>query len=319
MDSWDFFTATSRVKDLLPSNFQLIRVTTAQKAPDVLRILREKQIHAVPVYDEQEQRYIGFISMLDIVDAVSYLSKSQTQLENIVQHKLNIYQFIEKEFEIFSNQPLTEFVDLSDCNPWNPVRDTDHLSKVAELFGADINLHRVPVINHEGNVVGIITQSMFINFIVENMTRVPDTVLNKPISEFSQLKFGEVQCIHFKDKALEAFQLMGKKEISGIAVVDNEGKLVGCISVSDLKGSQIDHNLFADLYKPIDQYLLAYRQDFQRDKSLNPIWCTENVALREVLMSVSKNKVHRMIVVDIENKPICMLSLCQLISLVTNK
>ncbi len=53
------------------------------------------------------------------------------------------------------------------------------------------------------------------------------------------------------------------QNVSGVAVVDGQGKLVASISASDIKGS-LDTNLFADLYLPIGMYLEKCRPEFQR-------------------------------------------------------
>jgi CBS domain-containing protein len=98
------------------------------------------------------------------------------------------------------------------------------------------------------------------------------------------------------------------KGISAVAVVDDkDGKFVGCLSGSDIKGSE-SANIFADLYLPIPLYLDKMTEEFQR-KSLTPITCHANDTMIDCLRKVSQSKVHRLFMVNDEGKTTFVLSL----------
>ena len=59
---------------------------------------------------------------------------------------------------------------------------------------------------------------------------------------------------------MEAFMEMHANKLSALAVVDDDGKLCGNLSASDLKGFQLFFANFDDLFKPVSEFLSAVRK-----------------------------------------------------------
>jgi CBS domain-containing protein len=155
-----------------------------------------------------------------------------------------------------SYQKCSSDLDLSRRNTFHAVHPTDTLLTVCELL-AKGGVHRVPVVNEKGEVTNILSQSSLITFLYKNCAN---------FTEFSrslaQLHLGSKPVISVpKDvPAIEAFRLMDKKKISGVAVVDIEGKLVGNTSASDLKLFLKTPSIDL-LNMPIMQFLNKIRQE----------------------------------------------------------
>jgi len=114
--------------------------------------------------------------------------------------------------------------------------------------------------------------------------------------------------------AFEGYHLIKMNQISGIAVVDSDGKLVGCLSASDLKGS-LEVNLFDDLYLPIELYLQKRSLEFSSELNRSPISCSLETSIYELLHKLSTNQIHRIFCLDSFGQPIGVLALCDIISM----
>jgi len=116
---------------------------------------------------------------------------------------------------------------------------------------------------------------------------------------------------------IDALILLEKKRISGIAVVDKEGKILGNISTSDLKRMDLEspEQLCYDIYQSIGQYI----RSIECEKELGfptfaPVFVKPNDFVSQVIRSVNSKHVHRVYIVDEDQKPIKEISLCDIIT-----
>jgi len=103
-----------------------------------------------------------------------------------------------------------------------------------------------------GSVTSMITQSRLIGYIGLINASFPEHAMS-----VEELKLGRspVVCVSEDQMAFTAFTLMKEKNVSGVAVVDNEGKLIGNISSTDLKLVGFDMSYFEFLGRSVKEYL----------------------------------------------------------------
>jgi len=181
---------------------------------------------------------------------------------------------------------------------------------------------RVLVHNHTtGKLTGLITQSRLLEFV--------GTIQNS-ISEASctveqlNLGFKDVASVHENSMTINAFKLMKDKKISAVAVVDDEGKLVGNISSNDLKLVGNDLTYFTYLARSVREYIswvnsaellksplrnqsLLQTQKSEKDPFL--VNCTKSNTLGFVIRTLNHYRVHRMYIVDDACRPIGVISI----------
>jgi CBS-domain-containing membrane protein len=99
---------------------------------------------------------------------------------------------------------------------------------VSKLSGS---VHRVPVVNEQGRVVKIISQSSIIAWINQHLSSVDAS------QTISELDLGSKSVISVSNSmpAIETFKLMETHNLSGLAVVNDRGALCGATSARDLK------------------------------------------------------------------------------------
>jgi len=311
MEAWKKFLEETTVEKLLDPKFQLIFANSNDSVLDVLKLLRKKKVISVPVYDQQQEKWIGLVDMFDIMTVMVFMSDLKSLVDTVNQKEVDWYQFIENELNVVKDETIASICNAAERNPWCPVSRLKPLNSLMDMFSKDVNLHRVPIVDDEGQVIGIISQARVINYLYKNVENFPDSAAVKVKDYF---KPTTVISITADKTAIDGYQLMVSKKVSGLAIVDMEGKLIGSLSASDLKGS-MEINLFHDLYLPVALYLEKGLPDFDRRQSHVPVTCTTTSSIYELLHKLASKHVHRLFVVDSFNRPIGVLSLCDIISM----
>mmetsp|Transcript_24448 Transcript_24448/g.34270 ORF Transcript_24448/g.34270 Transcript_24448/m.34270 type:complete len:334 (+) Transcript_24448:57-1058(+) len=297
----DLFRYT-HVAELLPGSHdqKIILVNKDDPATDAFKKISEHKILSVPVYDPSKQVFIGFIDVLDMVHYVIETAEA-ADLRTFSQ-LLTSSQQLEKE-------SCGEIVDVSGRNPYYPIDENAYLSVAVKML-VDQKAHRLPVVDSRGNLITILTQSHVVRLIWNHMHKF--SVYNKSLAEL-HLAFKDVYTIGKSKKVIEAFQVIRSKGVSGIAVVNKHGKLIGNISASDLKqiGSNSDllHHLFVST-KDYLKYFLGV------DRIPKPYCVQPSATLEEALGLIIKTRAHRIYVVDEERHPIGVISLTDILKVV---
>jgi len=93
---------------------------------------------------------------------------------------------------------------------------------------------------------------------------------------------------------------MVKKDISGVAVVDDDGRLIDHISVRDLKLIGVDSGMFWRLQQSVRTFTHALYKDFVKGRHhvRSIVYVTSAATIEDVLNSLVKYKVHRVYIVD---------------------
>jgi len=207
--------------------------------------LIENHILSAPVYDPVHRTFNCFVDMVDIV--TSFVGKfSEKELTDM--HAI----------QDFSNERCGQVADVSGRDPYSPVEQTAPLL-AAILKMARSGIHRIPVIDSEGELVTVVTQSHVVKFLFHNMYLFGG-LANITVDDIHMFH-APVVSVTTDQKGIDAFKLMNEKRVSAVAVVDNNGVLVGNISVSDLKLIGFDGSMFSRLYYPISQFMKLIAKD----------------------------------------------------------
>jgi len=259
------------------------------------------------------RKWYGFLDMGDIVSYVtetfggSQLSTTQ-----------DFWTLFSKE-EQFRNITVKDVMKspLTRRNPFHPIKGGYSLLYAIEALAKERNLYRVAVIDDDRQLLNLITDSQVLTFLHENIDKIGPKV-DRPVSEMNVLR--EVVRIKESQPAVEAFNLMVKEAISGVAVVDDKGHLVGNLSVRDLKVMAPDGGLFWRLYGSAKNFLDKLHQEYAgsgRPSSVQT--CTVNDTLKHIINKLAANRIHRLYVVDDKNVPIGVVSLRDVLLEVVSK
>jgi len=201
---------------------------------------------------------------------------------------------------------VKDIANESHFDPWCDI-NVDATLKDAIVLLTKNNLRRVAVVAGE-RVIHVLTLTDILKYLLNK--RLIDSVLQQ-----------EVESLHSDHKAVikiknseptnKALKLMKQNNINGVAVVDQQDRIVGNISASDLKSIKFDSTLMPTLRSPIQQFL----QD--RQKIIYSV--APHSKIEEVMNSMISHRVHRMYVVDTNNHVLSCISQLDIVKLIASK
>merc|ERR1712054_289183 len=248
----------------------------------------EHHILSVPVFDREKKTYIGLIDMVDIVHhALAVLGEKELRDTNV--ELCTRAEFIKSTCE--------KLTDKSKRNPYFPVDGKAPLLAAISLM-IRWKAHRIPILSNQGELVTLLTESQVLRFLHENISFFPAAA--KSLKDLS-LGQGQVYGLAAERTAIDAFKLIRDKNVSGIAVWDNdrEQNILGNVSVSDLKIVGDTGRLFIHLLEPLHKFLELIPPN---PEIPGPICTSLNSTLEEVIAKLVITRVHRVYVVTQEGK-----------------
>jgi len=291
-DTISSFLQASTIRDL-KTYTPLITLASTDSVQIAFELLNNKRITSAAVYDLNEKKFLGFVDTLDLcVFVVSVFA------ENFDRHP---HLYDPKELQVRFNMPVREVINMSNRDVFSPVEASESIYFLISNF-LQYAVHRVPVMEN-GQIVGIVSQSDVVRFLFRNAKKL-NNLMTKKISE---LKMGSGKVISIRNDCtlMKAFSKIITNNITGLAVVNQNGKIVNNISASDLKG--ITLTSFYKLEIQIHEVFLYH------PSKLPPVTSTGNTTLLEVLEMIEQTGVHRVFEVDEENKPIAIITLTDIL------
>jgi CBS domain-containing protein len=309
---WQRFLRDLKIEDLLGSGpteelkadmlNRIIFLNKDETVKDALDVLTRNKIIAAPVYDDENNQFIGFVDMLDLATlCVAHLDRARGN------------PLTQAEFE---QLPVHSVIDLSGRNAWLPL---DRSAPLRDLFDAlsKHDIHRVPIVDSrerepEKKVLAIITQAEIIRWlwVSRSSPGFPTEALSMTIKDMSSgamHKFAarrELVLIEDNHSVVAALRRLVEKKVNGLGVVSaSTGELVGNVSATDVRVAAATgwQELTTILAKPLHDFL-----KFKASLMLNinehashphPITVTPEDKLELALDKLATNHVHRVWVV----------------------
>jgi len=272
---------------------------------NALRRMAKYNITSVPVLKgKNDPTILGFAGMLDFVaHLVKLLSKEGTDELNLEPSNLKA------KTDIFRKTRIADVVDKSGRNPFQVMNGEESLADAVQTYlkGA----HRVAITDENGDITGVISQWTVVNYLATVPTGDKDwiPILREPLCKVNYSH--DVICVNGKTSTLQGFSRMHTENISSLAIVDDDGKLIGNLSVSDLKGFQLYLSDFNDLLQPVSEFLSLIRKKQMRHENFVVAFSHETL-VKDVVHQMNEEIVHRAYIVDNNWKPIGVFSLSDL-------
>jgi CBS domain-containing protein len=283
-------------------------VDRTDKVKDVFKGLVNQGFLSVPVLQKTKNRWYGFIDLGDIVDFYvqsfgDILGKEGVEFwEKIAERE----GFLDKTVDEIMESPRTR------DNPFHPVRVGYSLFSAVEALAREPRLHRVPVIDAERNMKSVLSQSQVVEFVHENINLIGN-LKDKKVGTMKNV-YKDVKSIDEKTPAIKGFQLMQETGFGGIAVLDENGRVVDNLSLRDLKVIRFENQLIHRLFYPVKDFLRILEEERNMggvpdNRPLIRKIVRENDTLEHVIKILVTYKVHRVYLVNDDDKPLGVVSL----------
>jgi len=298
---WNDLVKETKIEDIAKQrNRKVILLHEDVPLKTALNILHDNNVLSAPVTNN-DHHFEGFIDVLDISGyALQYYHSQMPQFRVWETNSKLKFPAAEQFFE-------TPIRNITNYSLWNyPVYVYDNNS-IADLLVAfherHFKAHRVAVLNRNNEFVNIVSQTDVAHFAYKN-THLLGEKASMTISDLRLVK----PCISVRMDTpfANALEVLFSNRVSGIALLDHEGKIAGNFSASDLRG--LLPSTFDDFYCAIPKFLEDIRAT---RKAIPPVTCTNKATLAEVLELFCTQSVHRIYVVDEHYKPYGVVSLSE--------
>jgi CBS-domain-containing membrane protein len=171
-----------------------------------------------------------------------------------------------------------------------------HCSRRSKFF-CNTDIHRIPVLNRNQRVVGMVTQSMVVSLLTQNVSLL-GTLKDAKVSEMESILAKDLLAIKEDQKAIDAFRMMADKNVSGVAVLDGNGFLVDTLSIRDLRGIGTNAARWRRLHQSVKDYKAATRQDFPTQTPREILHVVPNDTIQRVIELMDDGNIHRVFEVE---------------------
>jgi len=177
----------------------------------------------------------------------------------------------------------------------------DAIQKISQY-----KIHRLGIHSKDNKFLGIISQSDIIQFANKNIS-------NFPLADQTLQQLGLIRnCVMMRAEAAlgDVLEVISGKGISAVALVDNEHKCVANLSASDLRG--LTRAVFSWMHRPAVEFLKNFAKELRK-----PIIAQPDAKLRDCIQILVKERIHRLYLVDKDQRPQSVVSLSDIIPLLS--
>ncbi|KAK4168973.1 hypothetical protein QBC43DRAFT_83540 [Cladorrhinum sp. PSN259] len=286
--------------DVLPLSFRLVVLDNDLLIKKSLNILIQNGIVSAPLWDTRNSTFGGLLTSTDYINVIQYYCQYPDEIGNIDQFRLSSLRDIERAIGV---EPL----ETVSVHPMRPLYEACRRMLKTRA-------RRIPLIDNDdetgrGMVVSVITQYRILKFIAVNNEKYT-MLLRKPLKELDLGTYTDLATATMNSSVLDVIHLMVKYTISAIPILDEDNKLLNVFEAVDvipcIKGGAYD-----ELSSPVGDALSKRSEDFAGIYT-----CSEDDRLDAIFDTIRKSRVHRLVVIDDDNRLKGIISLSDILKYV---
>lgn len=285
---------------------EVVTVHPDSPVTEVVQLLLDKDFTAVPVVDD-DNKVVGMVSDSDLLQRggikVTLSLKRAADPEFVQELHRQLKDPDRKVAEVMTPEVVTVFPDVV-------------LGKAAKLM-VEKHLKRLPVVDKEGKLVGILGRLDILNTIaaVHLPQWHPKAHRAGTSATVADVMTREVPAVHESSTLEEIFQLLVSSSHKRVVVVDDERRVVGIIADSDLISRASRENWpglieilvskvpIEKISGPARQHVHKLRARSAKDlMTRNPITVRQEMPVASALVMSAEKRTKRLPVVDADGR-----------------
>ncbi|KAK4110680.1 CBS-domain-containing protein [Canariomyces notabilis] len=286
--------------DVLPLSFRLVVLDNDLLIKKSLNILIQNGIVSAPLWDSRNSTFAGLLTSTDYINVIQYYCQFPDEIAQVDQFRLSSLRDIERAIGVVPLETLS-------VHPMRPLYEA--CRRMLKTRARRIPLVDVDDETGREMVVSVITQYRILKFIAVNNEK-HTMLLKKPVREIGLGTYSNLATATMTSSVLEAIHLMVKHNISAVPIVDEEYKVLNVFEAVDvipcIKGGAYD-----ELTSSVGDALSKRAEDFAGIYT-----CNEDDRLDAIFDTIRKSRVHRLIVVDDDNRLRGIISLSDILKYV---
>ncbi|XP_059059822.1 uncharacterized protein LOC131853046 [Achroia grisella] len=279
--------------DLIPTSAKLVVFDTQLLVKKAFFALVYNGVRAAPLWDSQRQKFVGMLTITDFIKILQmYYTSPDVAMEELEEHRLETWRHVLKG----SVMPLVSI---------GP--DSSLFDAIRILITNRI--HRLPVIDPDtGNVLYILTHKRILRFLFLYINELPKPAyLQNKLRDLHIGTLNDIETATEETSIIDALKKFVNRRVSALPLIDSDGRLKDIYAkfdVINLAAEKTYNNLDVTL-KEANEHRNEWFEGVQK--------CTLDETLFDVMERIVRAEVHRLVVVDAEDKVIGIISLSDLL------
>ncbi|KAK3166884.1 hypothetical protein OEA41_010009 [Lepraria neglecta] len=282
--------------DVLPLSFRLIIFDTALLVKRSLAILIQNGIVSAPLWDSKTSSFAGLLTTSDYLNLIQYYWQNPEQVQKIDQFRLNSLRDIEKAIGV---QPL-ETVSI------HPQRSLyEACRRMLESRARRMPLVDVDDETKRAMVVSVVTQYRILKFVAVNVSETQ--LLRKPLKHLKLGTYKNLETARMESSVFEVIHQLVNNSISSVPILNSDGVVTNVFEAVDVI-TLIKGGVYDDLNLNVGEALQKRSEDFPGIYT-----CSIDDRLDTIFDTIRKSRVHRLVVVDEDNRLVGILTLSDIL------
>ncbi|RDA91814.1 hypothetical protein CP533_2839 [Ophiocordyceps camponoti-saundersi (nom. inval.)] len=286
--------------DVLPLSFRLIVLDTDLLIKKSLNILIQNSIVSAPLWDSETSRFAGILTATDYINVIQYYCQFPDEMSKLDQFRLSSLRDIEKAIGAIP-------IETVSVHPSQPLYEACRRMLKTRA-------RRIPLVDLDDEtgretVISVITQYRILKFIAVNNEH-NTVLLKKCVRETNLGTYDNLATVYMHSTVLDAIHMMVDRNISCVPIVDADNRVLNAFEAVDVIPC-IKGGAYEELDGSVGDALCR-----RPDDSPGIYTCCEGDRLDSIFDTIRKSRVHRLIVVDDENKLKGVISLSDILKYV---
>ncbi|XP_058821714.1 uncharacterized protein LOC131683614 isoform X1 [Topomyia yanbarensis] len=279
--------------DLVPTSAKLVVFDTQLLVKKAFYALVYNGVRAAPLWDSKRQEFVGMLTITDFIKILKMYYKSpNSSMDELEEHKLETWRSVLQE-------EVKKLVSIGpDASLYDAIKTLIHN-----------RIHRLPVIDPlTGNVLYILTHKRILRFLFLYINELPKpSYMQKTLREIRIGSYDKIEVATEDTSIILALFKFVDRRVSALPIVDAEGRLKDIYAkfdVINLAAEKTYNDLDVSL-KTANEHRNAWFEGVQN--------CKLDETLYTVMERIVRAEVHRLVVVDDEEKVIGIISLSDIL------
>ncbi|XP_058062462.1 uncharacterized protein LOC131212565 [Anopheles bellator] len=279
--------------DLVPTSAKLVVFDTQLLVKKAFYALVYNGVRAAPLWDSKRQEFVGMLTITDFIKILKMYYKSpNASMDQLEEHKLDTWRKVLQE-------DVKKLVSIGpDASLYDAIKMLVHN-----------RIHRLPVIDPAtGNVLYILTHKRILRFLFLYINELPKpSYMQKTLREVRIGSYDKIETATEDMSIITALYKFVDRRVSALPMVDSEGRLTDIYAkfdVINLAAEKTYNDLDVSL-KKANEHRNAWFEGVQR--------CKLDETLFTIMERIVRAEVHRLVVVDEEEKVIGIISLSDIL------
>ncbi|CAL8072931.1 unnamed protein product [Orchesella dallaii] len=279
--------------DLIPTSAKLVVFDTQLLVKKAFFALVYNGVRAAPLWDSSVRQFVGMLTITDFIRVLHAMyHDSAGRMSELEEHRIETWRrrFLQDKQPLIFIDPDASLYDAICCLVNN-------------------RIHRLPIIDQQtGNVLHILTHKRILKFLFLYIHEIPrPAFMNQKLGDVRIGTFDDVETAREDTSIIQALQKFLDRRVSALPIVDEQNRLLDIYArfdVINLAAEKTYNNLDITL-KQANEHRNEWFEGVHK--------CTLEETLFVIMERIMKAEVHRLVVVDEQDRVVGVLSLSDIL------